>query len=138
MSILPSFMTGTARKAAVQPTQTVDVPMEYEVDYGTGLLTGAKAEGKEAIKVWIWHCLQIERFRYPMYSWVYGTEFEQYIGQTVTDEYLQSDCRASVEEALTVNPYILGITDFEAEVEGDTLHISFTVKTSLGEVEIDV
>ena len=138
MSILPSFMARTARSAAAQSTQSLDVPKEYGIDYETGLLTGGMVEGKEAIKVWIWLCLQIERFRYPMYSWAYGTEFEQYIGKTVTDEYLQSDCRASVEEALTVHPYISGITDFEAVLEKDMLHMRFTVKTKLGEVELDV
>jgi len=136
MSILPTFLTreeitGAGAKA------TRKRPKEYGIDFKTGQLTGEIVEGIEAVKVWVWCCLQTERYRYPIYSWQYGTEYEQYFGETVSDEWLQADCRTETEEALKVNPWISGITDFHAEMEGSHLRLSFKVKTSLGEGEID-
>ena len=85
MSILPSFL----QKQIVKRTQTADtieIPKEYSIDFATGQLTGKIVEGIEAIKVWVWLCLRTQRFRYPIYSWSYGTDMEQYIGQGLTIE----------------------------------------------------
>lgn len=136
MSILPSFYTQTASR--LTESKVIVIPKEFEVDFDTGELTGSIAEGLDAIKVWIWLCLKTERFRYPIFSWNYGVELEQYIGETVTDEYLQDDCRAEIEEALTINPLIEGIDNFSAVIQKDKLSLSFTVNTALGEVEVHV
>lgn len=80
MSILPSFMqTQIADRA--QTASVIEIPKEYGIDFTTGQLTGQIVEGIEAIKVWIWNCLHTQRFRYPIYSWDYGADLEQYIGQ---------------------------------------------------------
>lgn len=131
-SILPSFLdTGLIEEA--QATLGVqEIPREYGIDFDTGQLTGAIVEGIEAVKVWIWNCLHTERFRYGIYTWQYGAEYEQYIGEVVTDEYLQSDCQTETEDALMVNPYITGLSDFKAELDDAKLHVSFTVETTLG------
>ena len=96
-SILPSFLdTGLIEEA--QATLGVqEIPREYGIDFDTGQLTGAIVEGIEAVKVWIWNCLHTERFRYGIYTWQYGAEYEQYIGEVVTDEYLQSDCQTETD-----------------------------------------
>lgn len=135
-SILPSFLS-TQLTEAQEATGVQEIPREYGIDFETGQLTDTIVEGLEAIKVWIWNCLHTERFRYAIYSWQYGAEYEQYIGQVVTDEYLQSDCQSETEDALMVNPYITGLSDFSAKLEDTTLHISFVVETSLGEMEVD-
>ena len=135
-SILPSFLS-TQLTEAQEATGVQEIPREYGIDFETGQLTDTIVEGLEALKVWIWNCLHTERFRYAIYSWQYGVEYEQYIGQVVTDEYLQSDCQSETEDALLVNPYITGLSDFRAELEDTTLHISFVVETSLGEREVD-
>lgn len=134
MSILPTFMTETADASAV--TNTLPVPREYGVDFSTGKLTGEIVEGIDAVKVWIWNCLKTERYRFPIYSWQYGVEFEQYIGTTLSDEYIQNDCRAEIEDALKVNPYITGISDFTAEMDGTHLNITFTADTTIGSTEV--
>ena len=131
MRILPSFLSKELT-AAAETVVVQEIPREYGVNFQTGQLTGGIVEGLEAIKVWIWNCLKSERFRYALYSWQYGVEYEQYIGQPISDEYLQSDCQIETEEALLENPYITGISDFEAHLDGTTLHISFTVSTTLG------
>ncbi len=137
MSILPSFLYESTLEKAETTAKAQTIPREYGIDFETGKLTGEIVEGLEAIKVWVWNCLKTERYRYAIYSWQYGTEYEQYIGQTVTDEYLQNDCKTETEEALMVNPYITGIDDFTAELDGARLHISFTLNTSFGSTEVD-
>lgn len=143
MSILPSFLISELTKASNTTAAAVatvqEIPREYGVDFKTGRLTGRIVEGIEAIKVWVWNCLHSERYRYALYSWQYGVEYEQYIGETITDEYLQSDCQTETEEALLESPYITGISDFEASIDdsGATLHLTFTVNTTLGDMEVD-
>ncbi len=136
MSILPSYLYATTLQGAASVAEVMPTPREYGIDFDTGELTGEIVEGIEAIKVWAWNCIKSERYRYAIYSWQYGTEYEQYIGQTVSDEYLQNDCYTETQEALMVNPYITGIDDFAAELDKDRLHISFTLNTVLGSTEV--
>ena len=134
MSLLPTFMTADIETASSEETT---IPKEYGVDFDTGELTGAIVSGKEAIKVWIWNCLHTERFRFAIYSWDYGAELEQYIGDEVTEEFLQTDCEAEITEALKVNKYILDIEDFNVSFEGSRLKISFKVNTTFGDIEVN-
>lgn len=136
MSILPTFWEDTIETLTIA-TSALPTPKEYGIDFETGELTGAIVTGKEALKVWIWNCLHTERFRYAIYSWQYGVEYEQYIGQTVENEFLIADAQTETEEALTVNPYITGISDFEISFTGSKLNISFTAETTLGDLEVN-
>ena len=133
MSLLPTFALDKITAQSGGYTE----PVEYEVNLETGQLTGRKVKGKEAVRMWIWLCLHTERFRHPIFSWNYGTELEQYIGQTLTQEFLETDCQASVEEALMINPYINEIRDFQVTIEENKLLISFTAVTKFGEVEVE-
>lgn len=136
MSILPSFMqTQIADRA--QTASAIEIPKEYGIDFTTGQLTGQIVEGIEAIKVWIWNCLHTQRFRYPIYSWDYGADLEQYIGQSVTEEFLNADCEDEIREALLINPNITDIDDFEATFDNGSLSISFTAVTKFGETEVN-
>ena len=130
MSILPSYLSSTiqAQKATAV---VIEMPKEYEVDFETGRIV----EGVEALKVWIWCCLHTQRFRYQIYSWDYGADLEQYVGQTLTDEYLETDLRDEIEEALKVNQYITEIDDYAFERTGSKITVTFSVQTLLGSIE---
>lgn len=136
MSILPSFLSREVFQEAEGEAGVVPVPREYGVDFATGQLTGKIVEGKEAVMVWIWNALHTERYRYAIHSWMYGVEYEQYIGETVTDEYLRTDCRTETEEALLVSPYITGLDDFTAGLDGTGLKIAFAAVTRFGRIEV--
>lgn len=142
MSLLPSFMQAAAEAAladaAVMETVELPYPKEYGMDFETGMLTGQVVTGIEAIKVWIWCALHTQRFRYAIYSWDYGADMEQYIGQAVTQEFLDTDCHDEVEETLTISHYITGIDDFSAELTGDHLRMAFTVRTIYGDTEVSI
>ena len=56
MSLLPSFMA-TEIKEQTPAAQVLAIPREYGIDFETGQLTGEIVEGIEAVKVWIWCCV---------------------------------------------------------------------------------
>lgn len=134
MSILPSYLLNSIQ-AQAETAAVVEIPREYEVDFETGQLTGRIVEGTAAIKVWIWSCLHTQRFRYQIYSWDYGADLEQYVGQMLTDEYLETDLRDEIEEALKVNKYITGIDDYVFTRTGSKVTVSFSAQTLLGNIE---
>lgn len=136
MSIL-TFILRVSRCLRRQIQGRHDNSKRVRVNFSTGQLTGQIVEGKEAIKVWIWCCLQTQRFRYPIYSWDYGADMEQYIGRAVSREFLQTDCEDEIRSAMLVNPYISDVTDFNVERKDDQMHISFRVITRFGEMEVE-
>ena len=137
MSLLPSFMQ-TAVEAALADSAAVELPYpkEYGIDFETGQLTGKIVGGIEAVKVWIWCAIHTQRFRHAIYSWDYGADLEQYFGQAVTQEFLDTDCHDEIEETLTISPYITGIDDFSAVLEGEHLYVEFTARTVYGDTEV--
>lgn len=137
MGLLPSFIEDEI-ETATETSDVLPLAVEYGIDYKTGELTGKTVEGIDAVKVWTWNCLKTERYRHPIYSWEYGAELDQYIGQALGDEYLQTDCQTEIEDALLVNPYIVGISDFSAEIVKDRLLIQFVLKTIYGETEVSL
>lgn len=110
---------------------------EYGVDFETGQLTGDIVEGLEAIKVWIWFALQTSRYRYYIYTWDYGSEFEELKGQLYTEEYLEAEAYHMTEDCLLVNENIESISDFSVSIENDTAVISFTADTLYGSIEFN-
>lgn len=111
-------------------------PREYGIDFATGQLTGKIVEGLEAVKVWIWLALQTPRYRYYIYTWDHGNEFEDLIGQGYTEEYIDAEVRRMTEECLLVNEDIQDISDFSVDMDGDRLSVSFKVSTIYGDIEI--
>ncbi len=112
------------------------LPKEYVIDFTTGQLTGRIAEGIEAVKVWAWLALQTPRYRYYIYSWDYGQEYESLIGQGFSAGYTSMELERMTEECLSVNPYIEGIENFTCEKEEERVQLSFTLVTTLGDTEV--
>lgn len=131
MGLFPSYIENdtTLKK------KETSIPKEYEINFQTGQLTGRIVEGKEAIKVWIWLALQIPRYRYYIYSWDYGNEFEELIGQGYNEEYITAEVQRMTEDCLLINENIQSISNFNISMKGDTLTISFTANTIYGSIE---
>lgn len=117
--------------------EDVYIPKEYGIDFDTGQLTGKKVEGLEAVKVWAWLALHTPRYRYYVYSWDYGQEYEDMIGKGYTDAYLKMELQRMTEECLTVNPFITEIENFEMSKDGDHVKLSFLLVTTLGDTEVE-
>ena len=137
MSLLPTFISKEVIASLTEEISSYQNGIyEWGVDFETGQLTGRMVDRKEHLKVWIWKCLMTERFRYPIYSWAYGSELEKYIGKVLTDEYLMTDVRLALEDALYINPDIKRIYNYTARMNADRLLISFDVDSVYGKINI--
>ena len=132
MSLFP-FM-----RSNVEETQSVTTRKEYEFDFNNNALTGKILEGKEALKMWIYKALLTSRYIYPIYSWDYGQDLDELIGQGYEVDYIKSEVERKVTECLLVNDKITRCHDFDINLINDTLHITFTAETTFGEVTINV
>lgn len=132
MGLFPAYIenTETAGKA-----EKIKMPKEYEIDFKTGQLTGRIVEGLEAIKIWIWLVLQTPRYRYYIYTWDYGNEFDDLIGQGYSEEHITAEAQRMTEDCLLVNEDIQSIFDFSVDMENDQLSVSFTTNTIYGSIQ---
>lgn len=85
--------------------------------------------GLEAVMVWVWNALKTERFRYRHHSRSYGNEMERLMGQSFTGDLKRAEAARYFREALEPNPYITGVEGITAELEGDELTVTGTVRT---------
>jgi len=134
MSLFPTYIENDEElETEIEETKP---PKEYDIDFSTGQLTGKIVEGLAAIKIWIWLALQIPRYRYYIYSWDYGNEYEDLIGQGYTEEYIETEALRITEDCLLINEHIQSVTDFTTTVVNEKLTISFTANTIYGEIVI--
>lgn len=124
------------------PVSTEDdeeyVIRDFEIDFSTMRMTGRIVEGLDAIEMWVQMALRTKRYEWLIYSWDFGEEYTELLGYSYTQEYLDSEVERLITECVTQHPYVTGIEDLNVEVEQEKLHITFTLITDLGEVEIDV
>lgn len=134
---------------AVQPeaeaVSAAELPLCREVawDFAKGipLFSAGKpleVSGAEAVKVWIWKTLNTVRYRHEIYTWDYGCEVENLIGQAFTPEVKQSEAVRYIREALMVNPYIRSVRQTSVTFSGTRLTVFCTVDTIYGEVDVRV
>lgn len=97
-----------------------------------------RATGKDAVKVWVWKALLTQRKRYEIYSWNFGCEAENLIGQNYSEETKKSEAARYVREALEINPYITGISGLNVTFDDGRLTVAAAVSTLYGEVEVNV
>lgn len=115
------------------------VVRDFEIDWDTLTLTGNIVEGVDAIAMWVQNALRTKRYEWLIYSWDFGEEYTELLGYSYTQEYLENEVERLISECIEEHPYISGLEDLEVEViGGDKLHITFTLVTDFGEVEIDV
>ncbi len=61
-------------------------------------------------------------------SWKYGCELEELIGKTYNDEdYLLSETKRMIEDALLINPHIKSVEDVSVNKDLDKLNITCNV-----------
>jgi len=94
--------------------------------------------GKEAVLVWAWKALCTPRFRHEIYTWDYGCESEELIGQPFSLELRQAEAARYIRECLLINPYITGVSNIEVSYADGALSFSCKIETVYGEAEISV
>lgn len=107
----------------------------YRMDHGAQRIWG-HVDGLEAVKQAAFKVLNTERYQYIIYSWDYGIETMDLYGEPVS--YVCPELERRVTDALVQDPRITEVTDFEFEaMEKGTLHITFTVHTVYGVLQME-
>ena len=90
----------------------------------------------KAIQQAIYLILNIERYKYPIYSWDYGVELVDLMGKPIP--YVISEIPRRITEALTQDSRITNVRDFEFEKNKSKLYVTFVVETTLGDISADL
>lgn len=93
-----------------------------------------------ALQQTIYVILGTERYEHIIYSWDYGVELLDLIGKPIP--YVMAVLPRRITEALTQDDRIEDVTDFEFERNKNKLHVTFVVKSTLGDIpastEVDI
>lgn len=92
-------------------------------------------EGLEAAVQAIYKILNTERYEHVIYSWNYGFQKNDLIGQPV--DYVCAELEDRITEALTQHDMITGCDDFEFETGRGWVHVTFRVTTVYGVTEAE-
>lgn len=108
---------------------------DYSLDIPNSKINGT-VEDLEQLKQTIYFILNTERYKYLIYSWDYGVELEDLIGQP--HSYVIPEVERRVTEALMQDERITSVHDFEFTKTKKALHVTFLVSTIFGVIESEV
>lgn len=109
-----------------QPSHT------YKLDINRGRVKGT-TEDADALLQAVYLILSVERYQYPIYSYDYGVELVDLIGQP--KDYIMSEVKRRITEALTQDDRINSVDNWEFESAKKSLTITFTVHSIYGDIE---
>lgn len=89
----------------------------------------------DAIAQACYKILNTERYQYVIYSWNYGIELQDLFGKPIP--YVYSELPRRIKEALTQDNRINSVEDFELSYDKGNVLAKFTVKTNLGNIEME-
>lgn len=110
------------------PTKT------YRLDLQKGRINGW-VDGLEAVKQSIYLILQTERFYHKIYSWNYGVELEDKIGQSFPLVY--AEIEDAIMEALIQDDRVLAVNNFSFLQQKGNILVSFLVETTEGQLALE-
>lgn len=93
-------------------------------------------EGLDAIKQSVYLLLNTQRYQYLIYSWNYGVELQDLIGES--KEYALPEIKRCITEALLQDDRITAVDNFVFETHGKKVHVSFLVHTIFGDIDWEV
>ena len=106
----------------------------YRLDIDKKELVGMTDE-QQAVLQAIYLILSTERYVYPIYSHNYGVELENLIG--MPRDYVTSELKRRIEDALTQDDRIQGVSEWEFEYAGKIMKVKFTVNTIYGDINAE-
>lgn len=112
----------------IQPSRTFKLNTDKNTINGT-------IDELEAVKQAIYLILNIERYDYVIYSWNYGFETKDLIGEEYS--YVCSELKRRIEEALTQDTRITGADAFYFEKNKGKVNVTFTAHTIYGDAETE-
>lgn len=112
-----------------QPSKT------YRLNTENNTISGGYIDGLEALKQAVYKILNTERFDYIIYSWNYGVEIKNLIGEHVS--FVIPELERVIKEALMQDDRIEDVTDFEFSVSKNTVTVKFKVISIEGVANIE-
>ncbi|MDO0133308.1 DUF2634 domain-containing protein [Clostridioides difficile] len=89
----------------------------------------------EALKQAIFLILNTERYEYLIYSWNYGVELNDLIGEPVS--YVIPELERRIKEALIQDDRIENVDNFEFQNVKGKVHCKFTVYSRYGNIKAE-
>ena len=124
---------------------TSELPLlkDFAIDFKTGSPiiennTFKVVYENEALKVWVYRALKIDRFSHLMYSWDFGNEVMTLVNQGYTYQLTRVEVKRFIEEALYVHPYIKDVHIDYIDFSNSALKVNLTITSIYGEVEFNV
>lgn len=105
----------------------------YKIDFKNKTISGY-VDGLEAVKQTVYSILNSERYEYLIYSFDYGVELQDLIGEDML--YVKADIHRRVEEALKQDDRVVSVDNPQITAEGDCLYYRATVTTIYGDLEV--
>lgn len=110
-----------------QPSKNHKMHIQNDIVNGT-------CDGLDAMSQVIYKILNTERYTHPIYSWNYGVEFRDLIGEPVS--YVCAEVERRITEALIQDDRIESVSGFEFDTsKKHEVVCTFTVHTIFGDVE---
>lgn len=111
---------------ASQPSKT------WIIDRNT-MQVACMDDGLEAVRQAVEIALDVERFRWTIYSANFGSELDELIGQD--EALITAEIPRLVEGALSQDDRVVQVEDYVFTRTGpDSMHVSFTVRTVYGDL----
>lgn len=122
LSLLPVIEGGASRKMG-------------DVTWNLDEMSGTKISGLDSLCQAIRVMLEVPRYRYPIYSWQYGSELDTLIGSGFSD--VQQKAPTMIRDALLRDDRIDEVDSFTVSrtQQRDATDITFTVHSRLGNIE---
>lgn len=135
MGITPSYderteVSGTMPKSIpVRTAPSLTFAMQLDGDRCIG-----KKDGLEALEQAIYIMLRTERGEHLIYPWWYGIKTKDLYGKTAS--YIFAELSERIRSLLIKDDRINDVTDFEYSVNGDSMTMSYTVISKLGNLKV--
>ena len=104
----------------------------YKLDIDKGRIRGMTDEADAMLQA-VYLILSVERYQYPIYSYNYGVELADLIGQP--KDYVMSEAKRRITEALTQDDRIESVDGWAFETTKKSVIVTFTVHTIFGDIE---
>lgn len=117
----------TDLEVTTQPSKNYKMHIQDDIINGT-------CDSLNAMVQVIYKILNTERYTYPIYSWNYGVEFSDLMGEPVS--YVCAEVERRITEALIQDDRIESVGDFEFDTsKKHEVVCTFVVHTIFGDVE---
>lgn len=126
MATLPDIGFATDIVITAQPSKT------WIIDRDT-MQVAYMDSGLESVRQAVEIALNVERYRWTIYSANFGSELS---GLTGEDEaYIIAELPRMVEDALSPDSRVVAVDDYVFSRNGDSMTVTFTVHTVYGDIQ---